>query len=135
MKIFDRLKAKVVGRNNSSYADVMSSREAQDRGFKGFTVVGVERMGWRDAAAAHHHHHHHHGTPSRRTFRSGTLDCTPYTPEQHSNEGSAHSSSGRIPRTENGSNRHNQVFCSPKVLKVKACLIFSFPFLFLPVWI
>jgi hypothetical protein len=134
MKIFDRLKTKVVGRNNSSYADVMSSREGQDREFKGFSVVGVERMGWRDAGAAHHHHHHH-GTPSRRTFRSGSLDCTPYTPEQHSNEGSAHSSSGRTPRTANGSTRHNQVFCSPKVLKVKACFIFSFPFLFLPVWI
>jgi hypothetical protein len=132
MKIFDRLKTKVVARNNSSYADVMSSREAQDREFKGFRVVGVERMGWRDAAAAHHHHH---GTPSRRTFRSGRLDCTPYTPEQDSNEGSAHSSSGRTPRTANGSTHHNPVFCSPKVLKVKACSIFSFPFLFLPVWI
>ncbi|CAK9882728.1 unnamed protein product [Sphagnum jensenii] len=121
MKIFDRLKTKVGGRNNSSYADVMSSREAQDREFKGFSVVGVERMGWRDAAAAHHHHHHHHHhhvTPSRRTFRSGRLDGTPYAPEQHSNEGSAHSSSGRTPRTANGSTHHNQVFCSPKVLKV-----------------
>jgi hypothetical protein len=121
MKIFDRLNTKVVGRNNSSYADVMSSREAQDREFKGFMVVGVERMGWRDAAAAHHHHH---GTPSRRTFRSGSLDCTPYTPEQHSNEGSAHSSSGRTPRTANGSTRHNQAFCSPKVLKVKSMFDF-----------
>ncbi|CAK9231324.1 unnamed protein product [Sphagnum troendelagicum] len=116
MKIFDMLKKKKVVRSNGHADSVLSSCEAQDREFKGFKV-GVEPPVWdamtQPARVVH-------GTSSSpRPCRNGSLDHGPGTRREHaSNEGSEHSSNGTPRAASNGISHHNQVCCSPKVLKV-----------------
>ncbi len=88
------LKKKKVVRSNGHADSVLSSCEAQDREFKGFKV-GVEPPVW-DAMTQ----------PARVVHAS--------------NEGSEHSSNGTPRAASNGISHHNQVCCSPKVLKVSA---------------
>jgi hypothetical protein len=110
------LKKKKVVRSNGHADSVLSSCEAQDREFKGFKV-GVEPPLWdamtQPARVVH-------GTSSSpRPCRNGSLDHGPGTRREHaSNEGSEHSSNGTPCAASNGISHHNQVCCSPKVLKV-----------------
>jgi hypothetical protein len=112
------LKKKKVVRSNGHADSVLSSCEAQDREFKGFKV-GVEPLVW-DAMTQPVRVVH--GTSSSpRPCWNGSLDHGPGTRREHaSNEGSEHSSNGTPRAASNGISHHNQVCCSPKVLKVSA---------------